>query len=328
MASLSEFDLIADYFSDLLTADADLRGIALGVGDDAAILNIEHGAQLVFSIDTQLAGVHFPEQADPEKIALRAFHAALSDLSAMGAKPLCFTLALTLPAADADWLQSFAVGLKSAVANTGCSLVGGDTTRGPLSVTIQVHGTVPKGKALLRSAAKVGDHVFVSGYLGNAAAYVQLALQNPHNNIDKHALSLFEADYYQPLCRAVLGAALRERANAAIDISDGLLADLGHICRASKLGARIDVEKLPLIPELKTTFDRDQQLDLALNGGDDYELCFTVPEDKCREVIKMAEDMECPVTDIGIMVDDSNVVTCHDAEGNHLSITAGGYTHF
>jgi thiamine-monophosphate kinase len=334
--ALNEFELIRRYFSDFSIAPAGAGNIALGTGDDGAIIQVAESCELVFSIDTQLAGVHFPVDADPAAIAQRAFRCAISDLAAMGAEPMCFTLALTLPTANETWLASFSRGLKEAANIFHCPLVGGDTTKGPLCITLQVHGTVPAGTALKRSGAKVGDIILVSGSLGSSAAYVELMKQN---RLDEkslaHAVELFSQDYFFPQIPITLGKALRNHARSALDISDGLLADLTHLCRASKINAEIQLDKLPLLPELIATFGHGQATALALSGGDDYQLCFTAPENKVRKILSLSEDMECPVTVIGRMLDSpfhsGQPVTCYTSDGKIFDITtlnASGYTHF
>jgi thiamine-monophosphate kinase len=339
--ALTEFEIIQRYFSDIIFPSTSAGTVSLGVGDDSAILHIPDTHDLVFSIDTQLAGVHFPAEANAEHIAQRAFRCAISDLAAMGANPLCFTLALTLPVADEAWIRAFSLGLKNAACEFSCSLVGGDTTKGPLSITLQMHGTVPHGQALKRSKAKVGDMILVSGYLGNSAAYVQLMHEHKLGNKEfAHAEELFTQDYFYPQPRITLGKALLNAfnssyAHSAIDISDGLLNDLGHICRASHTGANIRIDKLPLMPELTACFGKERALQLALSGGDDYQLCFTAPEAKCRKIASICEDMECPVTIIGHITDPADnmqqPVTCYHPDGtvfDFSSFSTRGYTHF
>lgn len=339
--ALSEFDIIRRYFSDITFPTAGAGSISLGIGDDSAIIHLPESHELVFSIDTQLEGVHFPVGASADEIAQRAFRCAISDLAAMGATPLCFTLALTLPSADADWLEAFSRGLKNVACEFSCSLVGGDTTRGPLAITLQMQGTVQCGQALRRDRAKVGDVILVSGYLGNSAAYVELMRQNKLGHKEyAHAEELFRQDYFYPRPQIALGKALATAfnsayAHSAIDISDGLLADLGHICRASKVSADIQLDKLPLLPELALSFGIDKALQLALTGGDDYQLCFTAPESRCRKIASICEDMECPVTSIGRITDNSDTkqtrVTCYHSDAtvfDSSALSAQGYSHF
>ncbi len=267
---MGEFDLIRRYFLPL-AGDTRSAAVSLGPGDDCAIQQLAPGTELVFSIDTMVEGVHFPVSYDPAHLAWRCLAAATSDLAAMGADPLCFTLALTLPEARSDWLQGFADGLRQAASLFGLALAGGDTTRGPLTVTLQVHGAVPHGQALLRSGATSGDLVCVSGTLGDAgAALALLAEADP----DQDARYLLQR-YHRPEPRLALGRQLRGLASAAVDVSDGLLADLGHILAASGVGAEVDARRLPLSAPLRRQAGEGATA-LALNSGDDYELCVTI----------------------------------------------------
>lgn len=316
---MGEFELIRQYFQGL----GPMAAGDVGVGDDGAVLSIPAGFSLVTSIDTQLADVHFPADAPAEFIARRALRCALSDLAAMGASAHSFTLALTLPAADPVWLQAFSRGLREDADAFHCPLVGGDTTRGPLSITVQVLGLVAQGKAMLRSAARPGDRVYVSGTLGDAAA--GLSLLDPNNKADiedsKHLLDR----YFFPQPRFALGRALSPRASACIDISDGLLADLGHICRCSGVGARIDVDALPVSGQL-LRFAGEQCRELALSGGDDYELCFTVPADQETALAALSEELGLKLTAIG-EIRDGELVECYLGGALFKPVDAG-YTHF
>jgi thiamine-monophosphate kinase len=264
---MGEFELIRTLFRPL--AESTWRdGVVLGPGDDCAIQRVPPGHELVFSIDTLVAGVHFPAGYEPGRLGWRSLAAAASDLAAMGADPVCYTLALTLPDADADWAESFAGGLAEASRAFGIALAGGDITRGPLTLTLQVHGIVPEGQAIRRSGARPGDLVAVTGPLGGAAAALGwLEAANPPASAEG-----FLARYHWPQPRCELGGLLRGVANAAIDISDGLLADLGHILVASGVGAELEPGRVP------RDFDGTQAtLEQALQGGDDYELCVTLP---------------------------------------------------
>jgi thiamine-monophosphate kinase len=329
--ALSEFELIQRYFAHIVPS---LQNISLGVGDDAALIHIDDNCELALSIDTQQTHTHFPEHAAPQDIAQRAFRCAISDLAAMGARPLCFTLALSLPEADEHWLENFSAGLTQVAQEFSCPLVGGDTTRGSLSITMQMQGSVEKGTAIKRSGAQAGDVIFVSGFLGGAAAYVELLRQGtPESEPVDHARELFHADYYQPLPCIALGRAIKQYATSAIDVSDGLLADLQHICDASGVKAILNVHSLPTRPELQETFTQ-QATTLALTGGDDYQLCFTVPEKYAHNVIKLGEDMECPLTVIGSITEAANgeaIITCLKQDGSILDISTlanTGYSHF
>ncbi|MEQ9463137.1 MAG: thiamine-phosphate kinase [Haliea sp.] len=302
-----EFSLIARYFSAFGAGPA----VALGVGDDCAILALEPGERLATSVDTVVAGVHFPPDSLPEDVGYRAVAAAASDLAAMGARPLGMTLALTLPDADELWLHSFSQGVGAAASALALPLVGGDTTRGPLTVSVQVFGALPAGKALLRAGAQVGDAVYVSGTLGDAAG--GLAVLEGRYRPEPEAAEYLEQRFFRPLPRLQLGMLLLDDAHAAIDISDGLLADAGHIAAASGVGIRLDAGRLPLSPALASHPDRDQALRWALAGGDDYELCFCLPP---------AATAPADCTRVGEVLAGGGVV-CPGFDD-----LAGGYSHF
>lgn len=305
--SADEFSLIARYFSAFGAGPA----VTLGVGDDCAILQLGPHERLATSVDTVLEGVHFPLDSLPEDVAYRAVAAAASDLAAMGARPLGMTLALTLPAADELWLHSFSQGLGAAVAAFSLPLVGGDTTRGPLSITVQVLGALPAGLALTRAGAQLGDEVYVSGTLGDAAAGLAV-LQGEYRPAPAVAEYL-EQRFFRPTPQLALGALLLNSATAAIDLSDGLLADAGHIAAASGVQLRINAEALPLSAALQAHPNRAQALGWALAGGDDYELCFCLPP---------GADVPAGCTRIGDVVEGAGVL-CPGFEP-----LAAGYRHF
>lgn len=298
----NEFDLISQYFAPLSSK----------IGDDCAVLDLEPDQQLATSVDTLVEGVHFYGDAPPDQVAHRAVVTALSDLAAAGATPIAITLALTLPEANDTWMRQFTRGLEQAIAAYEVELIGGDTTRGPLTITVQVLGSVPRGQALTRSGAKVGDKVFVSGSLGDAAA--ALTVMNGHwPGHGQHREYLLNR-FYRPTARMELGQSLRPLATSTIDISDGLLADAGHICQQSQVGIKLDSKKLPLSPALVSVPDQDQAKTWALAGGDDYELLFTVPADK-------ADQIPGTCTHIG-EVTEGNSVTCD------FHPPSEGYIHF
>jgi thiamine-monophosphate kinase len=270
-ASVSEFSLIYRYFSHLGRGAA----VDLSVGDDCAILRVPDGERLATSVDTMVEGVHFLPDTFPEDIGFRAVSAAASDLAAMGARPLGMTVALTLPAADELWLHAFSQGLATAVSQYQLPLVGGDTTRGPLSITVQVMGTLPLDAALLRGGARSGDQVCVSGTLGDAAGALAF-LKEQWQPAPRHAQYLLDR-FNRPTARLELGQQLLRRATAAIDISDGLLADAGHVAAASGVKIVIDTSLLPLSPALRSRECDDTVLRWALAGGEDFELCFCLP---------------------------------------------------
>ncbi len=272
-AGLSEFGLIDRYFADRGVRRDD---VALAVGDDCALLQVPAGMQLAISIDALVEGVHFPAATAPEDIGHKALAVGLSDLAAMGAEPAWATLALSLPQADEAWLQRFADGLFALAQRWRVQLVGGDTVHGPLVVTLQLHGFVPPGQALRRSGAAPGDLIYVTNTLGDAGVGLELAL-------GRRELSGADAAYLRgrldrPQPQVAAGLALRGLASAAIDLSDGLAADLGHILERSGVGARVELERLPLSPPLqRAVADAAERYRYACGAGDDYELCFTVP---------------------------------------------------
>jgi thiamine-monophosphate kinase len=271
---MGEFELIRRFFVPLANK-AMTDQLVLGPGDDCAIQRVPEGRDLVFSVDTLVEGVHFPANYSPFCLGWRALAVATSDLAAMGATPVCFTLALTLPEAQPEWLADFAQGLAKASDNFGIALAGGDTTRGPLAVSIQVHGTVTQGSAIRRSGARPGDLICVSGPLGAAGAALEFLEATALASDEKAVL----ARYHFPEPRLALGQQLIGRASAAIDISDGLLADLEHILEQSGVGAELDANSIPMLPELRR-LKGVAALSLALTAGDDYELCVAIAPDQ------------------------------------------------
>lgn len=270
--SATEFSLIYRYFSSLGKGES----VDLGVGDDCALLTLRPGERLATSIDTLVADVHFFADSFPEDIGYRCIVVALSDLAAMGARPLGMTLALTLPQADEFWLHAFSEGVAQASAQYGLPLVGGDTTAGPLTISVSVMGAVPGDQALLRSGAQVGDSVCVTGTLGDAAAAVDFLRDRwqPSAAVGEVILQQFN----RPQIPLAFSRNLLGSATACIDISDGLLADAGHIANASGVGMEIDTALLPLSAALAGLDDKERVLRWALTGGDDYQLCFCLPE--------------------------------------------------
>ena len=267
-AATSEFDIIARYFAP----------IGDKIGDDCALIPVRPGCELAVSADTFIEGVHFPAAAPPAQIAYRAAAAALSDLAATGARPAAITLALTLPAAEPDWLSGFAQGLRDALQTYRIELIGGDTARGPLAITVQALGDIETGQALTRAGARPGDALFVSGTPGDAAAALSVIRGEWPGDPRCHDYLLTR--FYRPDSRIDLGRRLRGIATAAIDISDGLLADAAHLSQQSAVAIRIHADKLPLSPALQSVPDASQARDWALSGGDDYELLFTAPKDE------------------------------------------------
>jgi thiamine-monophosphate kinase len=338
---MSEFDLIQRYFT------RSTPGAVLGVGDDAALLRVGSGMELAVSTDMLVSGTHFLHDADPFLLGHKTLAVNLSDLAAMGAQPRWVTLALSLPQADEAWLQKLSEGFFALADRHGVELIGGDTTRGPLNLCVTIMGEVPQGAALRRSGAQLGDDIWVSGRLGDAAlalAHLQGKVQLSAADFSMCALAL-----HQPIPRIELGLALRGVAHSAIDVSDGLLADLGHILECSKLGAEIQFDVLPVSDALRTCLTppslplSGEELSLphdkgglrgvkliqhcALAGGDDYELCFTAPVALRSAVEDISHRMNLPLTRIGAIVA-GNGYTVRAADGSIINIEESGYDHF
>ncbi len=333
---MREFDLIARYFSWNDDFNKSLaQGIALGVGDDAAVLDVPAGSQLVTSIDTLISGVHFPKNTAAHAIGHKALAVNLSDLAAMGATPAWFTLALTLPEINTDWLDGFNQGLKTLAQQHRIALVGGDTTQGPLSISIQAMGFVDKGKAMLRSGAKAGDRLYVTGSLGDAAAGLQAHLDNLELPEADRQYCRKRLDY--PQARLAESRVIKDYAGSCIDVSDGLLQDLTHILQASgrsgvKLGAKLDSCKLPLSAALKR-LDQNLARQFALSGGDDYELLFSIPQEKEAQFLEaMARRELVGVSCIGEITDCESLMSEDTAnyivDENNTPLKPAGYNHF
>ena len=316
MAS-AEFDLIAR----IRVRCATRNDVLLGIGDDAALLQVPANMQLVVAMDTLNAGVHFPEATSPADIGWKALAVNLSDLAAMGATPAWCTLSLSLPEADAAWVDAFLDGFLELAAAYEVALVGGDTTRGPLSVCVTAHGFVEADHALRRSGARVGDEVWTSGTLGDAAA--ALAQLQAGGVVDPELRARLD----RPTPRIALGRALRRIANACIDVSDGLLADLGHVCAASGVGAQIELASLPASAALQSAFDETSRRVLQASGGDDYELCFTAPAAMRSDVEHAAREAGISVARIGRIVEGEGVVAL-DAGRKPWVPPSTGYAHF
>lgn len=313
----SEFSIIDHYFHHSGTERPD---VVLGIGDDAALLRVPDGQELVVTVDTLVAGVHFPVDTPAVAIGHKALAVNLSDLAAMGATPAWVTLALTLPTADNDWLEAFAEGLFALATTHHVQLVGGDTTRGPLSVTVQAMGLVPEGLALRRVGAREGDAILVTGCLGDAA----LALQQR-----AAAITELRARLDRPQPRVAAGQALRELASSAIDISDGLLADLGHIVRASAVSAELWMDALPRSEAFRHVVDREQPdwYGLPLTGGDDYELCVTLPPERIETARARLAELGLTLTEVGRICAGQGI-RCHHEDGRQYQPTSRGYEHF
>lgn len=302
--------------------------VRLGIGDDAAVLAPPAGKELAVAIDTLVEGVHFPRGTAPADLGWKALAVNLSDLAAMGASPAWALLALTLPGADAAFVEGFAEGFAKLAQPHRLALVGGDTTRGPLTISVAVHGFVPPGQALTRAGARVGDAVLVTGTLGDAAAGLHL-LQHPRRDDDGRAgLRGFLIERLnRPTPRLATGTALRGQATACVDVSDGLLADLGHICTASGVAAEIEAALLPRSSALLELHDDTTALHFALSGGDDYELCFTVPAARVAALQADLARLGCGATKIGRIVEGAGV-RVRAADGSWLATERAGWEHF
>lgn len=318
----AEFDIIDDYFNWKQTS----RRVRVGIGDDAAVLMLNHnaGQELIVSVDTLVEGVHFPIGTDAHAIGHKALAVNLSDLAAMGADPAWFTLALSLPEPDLDWLQQFSLGLRQLAEQYGIVLIGGDTTCAPLSITLQVMGFAPLGKAVLRATAKSQDKIYVTGTLGDAAIGLALIQQQ----LDKTSLSTEACDFFQkaldyPQPQCTLSTLIRSYASSCLDISDGLLQDLTHILNASHVGAQLNLEHIPL-SAMALTLGYQQALPFALSGGDDYQLLLTISPEKEPLLLKAMEAMGGKITCIGQINAQSNTLT--DALGHPIS--RAGFQHF
>lgn len=323
---MGEFDLIARYFT------RPVRHAALGVGDDCALLAPRPGMQLAISSDMLVEGRHFFADVDPEALGHKALAVNLSDLAACGARPLAFTLALALPRVDEAWLAGFSKGLLALADEYGCELVGGDTTQGPLNICITVFGEVPASQALLRSGARAGDDIYVSGTLGDARLALEALLG--HTHLPDELLAQARQRLERPTPRVALGLALRGIASSAMDVSDGLLGDFGHILKASGVGACIRTdETIKLIaagafPSSATgQFDQKFLQQCTLAGGDDYELLFTAPPQHRAAVAEAATQSQTPVTRIG-QVEAAPGLRLLDAQGMPVENRFASFDHF
>ncbi len=317
---MNEFDLIARYFS---TEDC-ARGVSLGIGDDCCLLQTNNRKMFAVSVDTLVSGVHFPANASAKNIAERALRVCLSDLAAIAAEPKWFTLALTLPDVDESWLKDFSAALKENAELYNCSLVGGDTTKGPLAITLQVMGEVLENEATKRSAACPGDAIYVTGTLGDAAA--ALAAINGEIEFGQSEMEFLLDRFYRPMPRFYEQNKIRGLINAAIDISDGLLADLKHICDQSHVAAQINLEALPFSDLLEKFPDSARREKWALTGGDDYELCFTVAGKNKKLIDEMTLSGTLNATEIGSIMEGSGV-HCYKQD-QLIQFEQQGYLHF
>lgn len=317
MAS-AEFSIIKQYFQHLSPQRDD---VVLGIGDDCALLKPPEGQVIAVSTDTLVSGVHFFPDVAPYTLGYKSLAVNLSDLAAMGATPAWFSLAITLPEVDTNWLHHFSRGLSDLAVKHKIALIGGDTTSGPLSITIQVQGFVEQEQALQRKKAKVGDSIYVTGTLGDAGAALELKLKGDSEPNNETAFLTQRLE--QPTPRIEIGQQLASLANAAIDISDGLAADLSHILQLSNVGAIIEVASLPLSNALLAVTTQEHAEQLALFSGDDYELCFTVSEQN-EGRIKALLDEHC--TKVGVITQQPGLR--YQRNGQSMEITGKGYEHF
>ncbi len=326
---MSEFQIIQDCFADI----GQQKEVVLGVGDDAAVVKAPANCELVFATDTLLENVHFPKETIPENIAYKALAVNLSDMAAMGARPLWFLLSLTIPqesiAENVDWLTRFSQSLAQLADEHKIQLIGGDTTSGPLNINLQMIGAVPTGKAILRSGAQVGDLVYVTGSIGDAGLGLQYKQDPEHSSkiavssplTAKNDVEYLLARLERPDPRVKQGMELLGMANAMIDISDGLLADLSHILAASQKGAEVQLEKIPIHQDNEV-----KHILAAVNAGDDYELCFTIPAEKSGKLEQLSRNWACQVTQIGEIVQNPGL-RCY-LNKVAIDVTVKGYDHF
>ncbi|MGZ8198273.1 MAG: thiamine-phosphate kinase [Burkholderiales bacterium] len=320
---MSEFDIIRRYFTHAAPQ------ATLGVGDDAAIVRPRAGYELAISVDMLLEGRHFFPGADPERLGHKTLAVNLSDLAAMGATPRWATLAVALPRVDTRWLAAFSRGFFALARRHRVDLIGGDTTRGPLTLCVQVMGEVPRGQALRRDGARLDDDVWVSGQIGGAAMALEVIAGRMR--VPASARRALEARLHAPTPRLALGLRLRRIAHSAIDVSDGLLADLGHICERSRVAARVHWEAFPATPLVRALAQSERGAQALLAGGDDYELCFTAPRRRRAAVVAAAVKARTPVMLIGTIVRRQRgqpLVQVLDSVGKPLTVRRKGFDHF
>lgn len=319
---MNEFDIIDEF---LAIKAKNRKDVIHGVGDDCALLKVPRGQRLAVSMDTLIGGVHFMSDSDAADIAHKAVAVNLSDLAAAGAEPAWITISLTMPEFNRDWLQGFHKGLTEMVDYFGIQIIGGDTCKGPLSITIQAHGLVPEEVFCRRSTAKAGELICVTGNLGDASLGLLVA-QGKLQVSDLPTRDALLNKYYKPYPRVAAGIALRNRATAGIDISDGLLADVNHISRASNVGVILRWERIPLSEAARAVADKSQLMKSALSGGDDYELCFTVKEDELDATTQALETVGSPCIPIGRMTGKPGVRVLD--EDQEINISDFGFQHF
>ena len=334
-SSHSEFAIIRRFFA-TPNLSFSREGIELGIGDDAALIEVPPNKYLAMSMDVLISDIHFPLEADPALIANRALAVNLSDLAAMGAEPYCFTLGLVLPQSDEEWLAGFSAGLEHLAKHYNCPLVGGDTSRGPMSISVQVQGLVDRKLAIRRSGANVGDKIYVSGTLGDGGiALLALGLDShlgsefclSVSEPNAACLQFFEDAYFKPQPQIELARAAGKLFSSAIDISDGLQGDLQHILDASEVAGSIRLGALPYSEPVMCCVSPENRLLAALFGGDDYELCFTVAEEDCAELESIAKELGVNVTCIGD-IKAGEGIDYFGADGSQVEANPGAFQHF
>ncbi len=329
---LSEFDIIRTCFEQEGLAATPGDSVIQGIGDDCGLIKVPANKMLAFSMDTLVADIHFPAAAAPELIASRALAVNLSDLAATGAKPLVFTLGLTIPEANQPWLVAFAAGLKTMAKEFNCYLIGGDMSRGPLTITIEVKGLVDDGQAILRAGACPGDRIYITQSLG-CAALALLMFEGKLNDVLPAEQEIINRAFYRPEPRINAALTVAGLVSAGIDISDGLLADLGHICEQSKCSATLNLSQIPLHPLVEKYLGHAAGLTKALSAGDDYELILTVSAAQEQAFLEAASVLPEKFTCIGEIIEqhEAHTVSCIDENGSIVSSTRagnGGYMHF
>ncbi|VEG92431.1 thiamine-phosphate kinase [Legionella spiritensis] len=317
---MNEFAIIDSFFS---KTGIERKDVVFGIGDDAACVQVPVGHQLLISTDTLVADVHFLRDWDPYDIAWKSVMVNVSDIAAMGGQPCWVSLALTMPFCDESWLTRFSEGLHDALRQFNIMLIGGDTTHGPLSITLTIHGLIETGKSVRRNGAKPGDKIMVTGELGGAALAVSLLEAKDMDGADQKILM---QKLQRPCPRVDYASVLRTCASAAIDISDGLSADLAHICAQSQVGACLDLAKIPVHP-LVIKYQGYQAVDFALGGGDDYELCFTLPDNYEKTMHALLEEQGLVCYSIGIIVEGKGLMA-DSGDGRLIPLSPKGYSHF
>jgi thiamine-monophosphate kinase len=317
-----EFNLINTYF----LSPSSRKEVLLGIGDDCAIVSVPEDRQLAITTDTLVGGVHFPSDTSPEDIACKTIAVNLSDLAAMGAEPAWLTLALSMPRVDESWIQAFSDSFRKTAEKYNVQLIGGDTTQGPLSITVQAMGFVEPGNIMRRDAARPGDLIYVSGTLGDAAAGLKIVQQG--HAVDENSAWLVKR-LNRPQARVELGLKASDCCKCAIDISDGLAADLGHVLEASHCGATVNIDSIPLSHQLvEYSLDRNEvDWEMVLSGGDDYELCLVVNPENENRLMRIASELSLPLTHIGVIEEHAALNIVDNAGAKYLP-ERGGYEHF